>query len=309
MNKPTLVTALYNHSPTEIVGGRGWDFSFFAAPFLNLLKLDLPLVIYTHKKMRDDLSNFLESHNIKDVHIINYDLYDFKYSEDVLKLKRDGGLFINDELKDDVHYISNDRNTHLCLNKLYWLNKEAEVNRFNSDKFFWMDAGLFHHGIFPEKYGGRERMSRQENDPSLYYPKNQSSIFTPNLGASFNNLSDKFLSLRHSEMPINEKMRQLLNVDGQTLGYIVGGFLGGSKKYINNVLHHFDKGLSIVLENNMLTLEEDLLSCVTSWQPDLYELISFNNWHHDIKGEPCYYGAGEDAKCFYKIFKDVFLNE
>jgi hypothetical protein len=305
MNKPTLVTALYHHSPMEIVGGRGWDFPYFAAPLLNVLKLDLPIVIYTHDKMEEDLSRFLESHNIDNYHIINYDLSNFKYSEEVLQIKRDGGLFIDDKLKDDVHYISNDRNTHLCLNKLYWLNKESEVNRFNSDKFFWIDAGLFHHGIFPEKYGGRERMSKQENIPSLYYPENKSSIFTPQLGLNLGNIAERFLSLRQSEMPINEKMRKALDVDGKTLGYIVGGLFGGPKDFINNVLHHFDKGLSIVLENKILTLEEDLLSCISAWQPDLYQLISFNNWHHDIKGEPCYYGAGEDAECFYKIFKNL----
>ena len=46
-NKATLVTALYYHKYNEIIGGRGWSFDFYSPPFLNILKLDLPIVIYT----------------------------------------------------------------------------------------------------------------------------------------------------------------------------------------------------------------------------------------------------------------------
>jgi hypothetical protein len=309
MDNCTLVTALYLHRPQEIIGGRGWSFPYFAAPFLNVLKLGQPIVIYTHDAMREPLENFLEQQATAEYKVIDYDLTKFKYSDEILHLKRSGGNFTNDTLNKGVSYISNDRNTHLCLNKIYWLNDEAILNRFNTEKYFWIDAGLFHHGIFPEKYGGRERLSKQENNDDLYYPKNKDSIFKPSLAEGLTRLADKFLSLRHSEMPTNEKMRQLLNVDGKILGYIVGGLFGGDEKHINLVAEDFDKALSILLDNNTFSLEENILSCITGWNPDLYQVVSFNNWHHDIAGEACHYGAGEDAKCFYKIFKDVFLNE
>lgn len=303
MNKSTLVTALYHHSPYEIIGGRGWDFPYFAAPFLNVLKLNQPMVIYTHEKMTDHLIPFLEQHATSPYEVVNYDLYNFKYSEKVLSLKRASGKFIKDTLKEEVSYIDNDRNTHLCLNKLYWLKEESDLNRFSTNDFYWIDAGLFHHGIFPEKYGGRERLSRQENNPSLYYPDHKLSIFQPKLVESFSRMCEKFICLIHEEMPINELMRNLLNVDGKTIGYIVGGFFGGFKNYIDIVHEKFDTSLKTVLDEGMLTLEEDLLSCVGGLTAESFQPIRFNNWHHDIKGEPCYYGAGEEAKSFYKIFK------
>ena len=259
--------------------------------------------------MKEPLEDFLKQQATAEYKVIDYDLTKFKYSDKILDLKRSGGNFTNDVLNKGVSYISNDRNTHLCLNKIYWLNDEAALNRFNTEKYFWIDAGLFHHGIFPEKYGGRERLSRQENNDDLYHPKNKDSIFKPSLAEGLTRLTDKFLSLRHSEMPTNEKMRQLLNVDGKILGYIVGGLFGGGKSHINLVTQDFDKALSTLLSNDIFSLEENILSCITGWNPDLYQVVSFNNWHHDIAGEACHYGAGEDAKCFYKIFKDVFLNE
>lgn len=307
-NKSTLVTALYHHSPQEIIGGRGWDFDYFAAPFLNVLKLDQPIVIYTHRRMTDSLSKFLDKHFNQEYFLIDYNLENFKYSEKIFSIKRSSKKFHNDKLKDGVSFVSNDRNHHLCLSKLYWLDQESKINRFSTEKFFWIDAGLFHHGIFPEKYGGRERLSRQENNPSLYHPEHKLSIFKPQLIEKINNFTSSFLSLKHSEMPINKKMKLLLDVESKIRGYIVGGFFGGQQKYINQVFNHFDNALEIVLNNNILTLEEDLLSCVSGLCPELFQIISFNNWHHDIKGEPCYYGAGESSLSFYKIFKNL-VNE
>jgi len=305
MSKSTLVTALYHHTPKEIIGGRGWDFPYFAAPFLNVLNLEQPIVIYTHDKVSKDLIPFMEKHAKSEYKIIDYDLLSFKHSESILNLKRSSGKFTNETLNDDVSYVDNDRNTHLCLNKLYWLNEESQKNHFSSNKFYWIDAGLFHHGIFPEKYGGRERLSKQENRPDLYYPEHQLSIFNPNLIPKVNSLCQKFLCLRHQEMPINFDMRKALSVDGKTLGYIVGGFFGGEKQYIGPMLKQFDESLQVILNNKILTLEEDLLSCISAICPDLFQMFTFDTWSHDITTDPCYYGASDHSKSFYKFFKDL----
>ncbi len=305
-NKATLVTAIYNHSPKEILGGRGWSFDFYAPPFLNILKIGLPIIIYTHDRIVDDLSAFMKKHCTTNHKIILYDLNNFSYTNQILELKNSTGNFIDGQLKDDISTVSNDRNQILCLSKLYWLYKTAKTNPYNSDNFFWIDAGLFHHGIFPEKFGGRERFSRQENYAELYYPENKMNICNPQMGRFLSNFKDKFLTIVNQGMPINAQMKQLLDPDNKSVGYVVGGLLGGNADIIKNVLSDFDDGLIKCLENRILTLEEDLLSCTSSNHPDLYDRFYFSSWYHDIPNEPCSLDVDTSTKCFYKIFKDQF---
>tara|TARA_Y100000385_G_C13097638_1_gene642355 strand:- start:1435 stop:2385 length:951 start_codon:yes stop_codon:yes gene_type:complete len=306
-SKATLVTALYHHSYDEIIGGRGWCFDFYSPPFLNILKLDLPIIIYTHKKVFGKLDKFMQKHRSGDYKIITQDLNDFQYGSRILEIKRNSGWFFEDRLKGDIPYTYNDRNHTLCLSKLYWLNEAVNTNIYNSNSFFWIDGGLFHHGIFPEKFGGREKFSKQENRPELYYPENKSSIFTPNMGKFLSNYKEKFLTIIKEEMPIRPRIKELIAPLGHKhIDYIVGGLFGGDPESINSVHKDFDEGLQVCLDNDLVTLEEELLSCVALKHPHLYNKFYFSQWWHDIKGDPAYYDIDENEKCFYKLFKNKF---
>jgi len=305
-SKPTLVTALYNHSPKEILGGRGWSFDFYAAPFKNVLNLELPIQIYSHEPMLEPLEKFMKVHAREAYEITPFDLTYFKHSDSIIDLRRTSGKFIGDKLKKGVSDLENDRNFHLCLMKLLWLQEVTEFNPFNSNKFFWIDAGLFHHGIFPEKYGGRERLSRQEYKSELYYPHNKNNIFNPTISKFLQNKVKKFLCMIHNEMPIDSRVMSAVAPENKILGYIIGGLFGGPKKYIDAVYSDFYAALIKCLDNKVLTLEENLLSCISGNNRNLYQCYDFFQWHHDIKGEPCYYGADSKYKSFYKIFKDDF---
>ncbi len=301
-NKATLVTALYLHRPQEILGGRGWTFDFFASPFKNILSLGLPMVIYTHDKMEKELTEFMNSYARADFTIINQNLTEFKYSNQILKYLRASGRFKDDVFIDEKGI--NDRNTHLCLSKMYWLQDVQKENPFNSNNFFWIDAGLFHHGIFPETFGGMERFTNFYKKSSYYYPDNKNNIFNVELGKFLSHKVSKFLALIHKEMPINDKIKKILKTPHPKIGYVVGGLMGGPSKYIDLVFQDFDLGLSQVLSSNSIVLEEDLLSCTSSFNPDYYQTIKFNQWYHDIPDDPCYYGVSSKNKSFYKIFKN-----
>jgi len=296
-SKATLVTALYHHSYDEIIGGRGWCFDFYSPPFLNILKLDLPIIIYTHEKVFGKLDKFMRKHRSGDYKIIIQNLNDFQYGSRILEIKRNSGWFFEDRLKSDIPYTYNDRNHTLCLSKLYWLNEAVNTNTYNSNSFFWIDGGLFHHGIFPEKFGGREKFSKQENRPELYYPENKSSIFTPNMGKFLSNYKEKFLTIIKEEMPIRPRIKELIAPLGHKhIDYIVGGLFGGDPNSINSVHKDFDEGLQICLDNDVVTLKH----------PHLYNKFYFSQWWHDIKGDPAYYDIDENEKCFYKLFKNNF---
>ena len=220
MSDATLVTALYFHLPTEKIGGRGWGFQHFKAPFTNILKLGCPIIVYTHDALHDQIQSYLEEQNFSEYKLINYDLTNFKYSNEIFRIK---------DLGSEPYHC--DRNAHLCLQKPYWLQEQAQKNYFRSKNHFWIDAGLFHHGIFPEKYGGMERYVNYP--PSRYYPENKDSSFTPEFGAALSRKVERFLCLIHRQQPINGKIMETLNAEGKALGYIVGGLFGGNKKYID----------------------------------------------------------------------------
>ena len=46
--KNTLVTAIYFSSPMSRMGGRGYNFEFYEAPFRNIINLGCNLVVYSH---------------------------------------------------------------------------------------------------------------------------------------------------------------------------------------------------------------------------------------------------------------------
>ena len=304
-NKATLVTSLYNHGPNEIIGGRGWAFPFYAPPFRNILNLGLPIVIYTDTKMFGPVTSFMEEYCKTSYKIIEEPLTDFKFSKKILKIKEASGHFKDGKLIKGSGIV-NDRNTHLCLSKIYWLKRSASKNYFNSKKFYWIDAGLFHHGIFPEKYGGMERLTKKFKDSSYYYPEYENTIFNPSMGQFLTNKINKFLALVHTGMPTAPSIDALLDIGKPKVGYIVGGLFGGTYNYINKVCTDFDTGLEIVLGNDQLVLEENLLSSISAYNKDHYEVFKFDQWHHDVEGEPCYYGASSKIKSFYKVFKDDF---
>ena len=70
----TLVTAIYYHTPTSRIGGRGYTWAHYAAPFENLLNLDANIVVYTHDPIENSIKEFFDSKNFTNYKLINYDL-------------------------------------------------------------------------------------------------------------------------------------------------------------------------------------------------------------------------------------------
>jgi hypothetical protein len=56
--KNTLVTSIYYNSPYSRIGGRGYNFEFYEAPFRNILNLGCNLVVYSHGNEIEKVENF-----------------------------------------------------------------------------------------------------------------------------------------------------------------------------------------------------------------------------------------------------------
>ena len=135
MSKVTIVSALFN---IERVDGRPWE--EYLKWFDEFLKLKTPMVLYVSQDVaefigerRDDIPT--------DVIVQNVDDIPYYHLKDEIQ-----DILDTDEYKENI----SDPNRIECKQAMYsviqyskfpWLKLTAQDNPFNSDYFFWLDAG------------------------------------------------------------------------------------------------------------------------------------------------------------------------
>lgn len=300
-----LVTAIYSHSPFTRLGGRGYGMYMYNAALLNLFKLNLPVVVYTHDTEYEGLKKFIELHKIENCHIELFDLTTAPFFNKIMELKERSGLIDKDGLVNGISEIQNVRNHTLCLYKPFFVKDAIEKKWFDGKNYYWIDAGLFHHGLFPNSLGGMEYAVGI--NPELYWPTFSDTLFRPGL-------IEKLLEKTTNQF-IFIKALQGYGVpnwwatvtQSQFYGHIIGGLFGGKKELFVELIEHFEKVMYKVLDTNQLTLEEAILSVCYADKFSNHSMFEFENWYHDIVTDRCGYALHPDTKCFYKIFK-VFDN-
>lgn len=291
----TLVTAIYNHGVDSLPGGRGRGIHFYNSTLKNIANLNLPLVVYTSLNNIDTVRYYLSSYFKKYI-IVPFEIESFYFTERVLNYKE--RIFNTIEL--------NDRNHILCYGKSFWVEDAIKKNIFNSDKFLWIDSGLFHHGIFPEKIGGVELFINPEE--SHYYPHNIYNIFTPTLGKK---ISDNIkpgrifacgLPWQGSHDTSINIIKNTFNTDTPFIkSHIIGGIFGGYKEDYMQFHYRYNLLLDYCIDNNILTLEEPLFSCIYTCFPEMFNLHEFSTWWFYSPGERTHM-LSEEGDSFYKIF-------
>jgi hypothetical protein len=283
------------------MGGRGHGMYMYNAAILNIFKLGLPVVVYTDEGEYDNLSKFIKEHNIENCHLELFDLKTVPFVDTVLKLKEKAGLIDENGLVKGISEIQNDRNHTLCLYKPFFVRDAIEKKFFESKNYFWIDAGLFHHGLFPNSLGGMEYAVRV--DPDLYWPSFTNTLFKPGLIENMlKKTSDNFIFIKALQgYGLPGWWSQLSDMPFK--GHIVGGLFGGTKETFIELIEHYQTILDRALTLEHLTLEEVLLSMCYAEKFNTYSAFEFETWYHDITTDRCGYPLGPDAKCFYKVFK------
>ena len=297
--KDTIVTAIYYSPTTTRMGGRGYTFEFYQAPFRNIINLDCNIVVYSHESEIHKIEAFFSSYNFTDYKIINYDPNSYLHSDKIYSLKEQEGIIDENGLLEGQPYFRNDRNHHICLSKLPFLKDTIESQYFKSKNYYWIDAGLFHHGIFPEAFGGIERLTRVKEEN--YWPIHEKNVCTPEMVKKLQLKSGTDLVFIGMEQfprlidwtPFTDKLKDK---------HIVGGFFGGKKAAVLQLAKDFDQLIGTLMADNVLTLEEEVLSILFAEKYNKYGCISFLSWYHDVPESPNYYGAPFSDQCFYKIF-------
>jgi len=295
----TLVSAIYSHGISSIYGGRGRDITFYNSSLKNIANLDLPLVMYTDNESLPFVEHCLSTY-YKNYKVIPYELQQFEFHDRFLEFKSEiiNGIDIND------------RNEILCYSKAYWVKDAIERNIFNTDKYLWIDSGLTHHGIIPEKAGGVELYVDIPSEQ--YYPQNQNNIFTPVLGQKLINTvkNDKLLFCSLPWAGSSQTIRNTMiefsgSADFQHISdHLIGGIFGGNKNCFLKFFNVYRNVLEFFINKKIHVLEEPIFSGMYAAYPDMFDARKFSTWYFYSPGERTHV-LTEEGDSFYKIFTRI----
>lgn len=232
---------------------------------------------------------FYKKHDIKENHLTikTFNLKDSKYYNDIQKLKTEELIF------------KSQRCYEIQYNKFFWLKDEILSTKY--DSYYWIDAGLSHSGLIPEKF-----LVDSGNAIAKYYTSN---LFNNRM---FNNLLNKtqgkiYLIGKDNTGPNywSKTVPTKYYTNYNNTIHISGGVFGGLRNNILEYIDLFDKSLSRLLqEEDVLHYEELIMSLIYANHLDKFNIDYFQTWHHEgSKIQSMEFLANN--KSFYKILENL----
>jgi hypothetical protein len=290
-----FITAIYSDLNGTEFGGRPSRGGHYRWSLLSLLKMtDADFVCYTSARELEDLKKFFYDENgisQSKLNIVQYDLENHYYSE----------LF--KKYKDFETAKRGDRCIEIQYMKFIWYTFED----FSYDHYFWIDAGLSHCGLIPNKYltpGGPH--NRQYYESPLF-----NNLFLNNLvketGDKFTIIGKENVNHYWSGMV---KQKHFFNYDPSY--HIIGGLFGGKKEVWDTVLDLFKKYvIQVTEEDKYLYHEENIMTLMFRNHEELFNIYKFDIWWHENERIPGIDNMEEYVsirKSFYKIIEDLNKN-
>lgn len=248
MNQTTFVTALYNIQRETKGDGRKW--SDYLEWFKETLELPFPMVIYCSPD--EELINLIQNHRPELVPTkimfseIPYQCYEpiFQqlfdqrdYQERIMNIDRV-------ECKLPMYNV-------IQYSKFQWLKEVAETNPFQTDYFFWIDAGI---SRFIPKY---------------LYSRIKSTITLPK----------QKLIIQHNHLLEYYPVTEAYLWDSQCL--MCGTMFGGDKEIMIDFANRMDEELKQRVAQGWINNEQILLAYLYHKKyKDMYHLIYNNTPNH-----------------------------
>ena len=256
MSKVTFVSALFD---IDRVDGRKWD--NYLKWFDITLKLKVPMVLF----ITDDLVEFVEERR-KDIptDIIIQTVEDIPYYN-----LKDGiqEILDSDRYKEDI----SDPDRIECQQAMYsviqyskfpWLEKAIDKNPYESEFFFWIDAGA---SRFFEGY-----------DLSQEYPSEDALV-------SLDDMGERFLVQMNCDYYPDLYDADVLTLDYlyDNRSYVLGSMFGGHKNAILKISDMVDSILNEeMIKNNNINNEQIALGYLVKKYPDDFAVYQRTNGKH-----------------------------
>lgn len=265
MNRTKIITAFY----TDLT-----EFPFFCHTevarvdrYLHSLRvlnnIGVEIICFCNETQYELLSTHKQNFNLSNVILKVSNLIDYKNANKMKEIKESTNSFMF------YHEID--------WNKIYLLEKEFDESY---DYIYWVDVGLSHHGIFPNKYNPNSDlstgMSHDYNTYSFTNAFNEKFIYSLN-----NFIGDKLLNLQnelmfHSTYELNRILQGSFNYDGLSIGGILGGHTSKLKWFISE----FDNLANKCLNSNYILNHEAIISFMYEGNRENFKTFHFQTWYH-----------------------------
>jgi len=287
--KVKFITSIYSNLWGTDLGGRPSRKGHYRWSLLSLLKMtDADFLCYTSSEEIEELKNFFYvNHNISE------DKLEFK----VFDLRNTKFSNLINQIKDVEKTKKSDRCVEIQYSKFHWWWDEDKTY----DYYYWIDAGLSHSGLIPNKY------LEQTNHERRYY---ESSLFN---NVFLNNLikftGDKFFMIGKE----NDKNYWSGTVDRKWYDqydrkvHVIGGLFGGKKEIWDEIVTIFENYLEKLLpEDKRLYHEELIMSLMRVNHNDMFVLKEFDTWWCKDSGPKDLDDSYYDSRIsFYQILEDL----
>lgn len=285
--KVKFITAIYSDLYGTEFGGRQSRKDHYRFSLLSLLKMtDADFLCYTSEREIKNLENFFYNQNGISKEKLRFNVFDLS--------KIEISTTIN-EVKNFNQIRKSDRCYEIQYSKFFWFKNEDVTY----DYYYWIDAGLSHTGLIPDKYLSGQGY-RRYFECSLFNNK-----FLKNL---INKTNHKFLILSKENSRNfweNTVDRQFYNQYDNSV-HIIGGLFGGKREVFELVSNLFiDYLLSVIKTQKKLFLEEHILSLMYQNHKELFNTLNFDVWWHEdnYKDSPPEFFTIN--KSFYKILEEL----
>lgn len=267
MSSTKLVSSFYTNIHGHPFYGHSPDYARqdrYLHSMRVLNNLNIQLVCYCNDNQYDFLSKYIQEFNLTNVILKISNLRDYPLASRMIQIKEATNNF---KFYHEVDW-----------NKIYLLDKEYDETL---DYLYWIDIGLSHPGIFPNRYNPNSALATGFSmDFNTYSFTN---LFGPKLFDGINmfvknNLLSISNELRFHDMHlVNSILESQLNYRGLTVGGILGGHITKIKWFIDI----FNRLGNMALSKNTILNHEAIISLIRETYPDKFETFYFQTWYHE----------------------------
>lgn len=291
MSKTTFVTCIYYDLYHTEFNGRSSRELHYMYSLRNILNTNANVKLYTSQSHVDNIKQFIgKSHNTN-VDIVVQELTDTKYFD-----------FLKDYKKDRA--LDPERCYEIMYSKTEWLKQAITDNTFNSECFYWIDAGLSHHGLFPQKFRRNDTGDNQYDmwyNYNLFNDKFVDRVLTPVENKLFSICIEQYNLVQYYYV------KELFNKERVYPYHFIGGIFGG---YADTALWFcdiFKQRLDKAFELKMLLTEEQIYTSILHDNIEKFDIKTFNTWYYEDPNNPIYdvflcHLNNITPKSFYEIF-------
>jgi hypothetical protein len=284
-----FITCIYGDLYGTELGGRPSRFGHYLNSLLSLLKMtDADFVCYTSTRELDKLKNFFYVENN-----ISEDKLKFELSN--LRTTRYESLL--QKYKNYESAKTSDRCFEIQYQKFsWWWNEDKKY-----DYYYWIDAGLSHSGLIPNKYLPIENGNRKFYESPLF-----NNDFLKNL-KEFS--GDKFFLIGKD----NDRNFWSQTVDPKWYKnyerniHIIGGLFGGKKELWDTLVPMFENYVDTIIEEDKRPFPEELfMTLMYHNHPEYFVRKHFDTWwcrDNAPRETPDSYFV--ENKSFYKILEEL----